>query len=196
MILESKMQHIYQNIDGWFSFAGLYSDIVNKAEDGARFVEVGTWLGRSASYMAVEIINSGKNIKFDCVDTWKGSLNEDLHQNNPLVKEDRLYDEFLKNIDPVRSVVNPVRLQSVEAANLYEDNSLDFVFIDASHDYENVKNDIAAWYPKIKNGGILAGHDYPWDGVKRAADEFSNANSINLQITQECWVATIFVDPV
>ena len=49
---------------------------------------------------------------------------------------------------------------SWEAATLFEDNSVDFVFIDADHQYESVKKDITAWYPKIKIGGIMSGHDY------------------------------------
>ncbi len=52
----------------------------------------------------------------------------------------------------------------------------DLVFIDGNHDYEFVKEDIELWLPKIRNGGILAGHDYhivgdDFPGVKRAVDE-------------------------
>jgi len=70
--------------------------------------------------------------------------------------------------------LNPIRKKSTEAAKLYEDNSLDFVFIDAAHDYENVKADITSWYPKIKIGGVIAGHDYyeSWPEVKMAVNEF------------------------
>jgi hypothetical protein len=62
-------------------------------------------------------------------------------------------------------------MTSLEAAKLYPDNSLDFVLIDASHDYPSVHADILAWLPKVKSGGILAGDDLPWFGVKRAVDE-------------------------
>ena len=63
------------------------------------------------------------------------------------------------------------------AAATYPDQSLDFVFLDADHDYESVKADIAAWLPKVKPGGILAGHDYMcgWPGVDRAVAEAFNA---------------------
>ena len=77
---------------------------------------------------------------------------------------------------PVENYYKPIRSPSVEAASRFEDNTLDFVFIDASHEYEDVKNDINAWLPKVKNGGILAGHDYYlgddyFPGVKKAVDE-------------------------
>jgi predicted alpha/beta hydrolase family esterase len=50
---------------------------------------------------------------------------------------------------------------------------LDFVFIDADHKYESVKADIAAWLPKVRPGGHIAGHDYhsDWPGVQKAVDE-------------------------
>jgi hypothetical protein len=181
------MQHIYENIEGWFTFPELYKNIVANSNDNAHLVEVGTWFGKSASYMAVEILNSGKKIKFDCIDTWDGS---EEHKNLDVIKNNDLYNSFLKNIEPVKEIINPIRLPSLEAVKLYEDNSLDFVFIDASHQYEDVKNDINAWYPKVKAGGILAGHDYPtWSEVLRAVTEFTEEYNYELQLKGEeiCW---------
>ena len=94
--------HIYQNIQGWFTFPNLYKEIVEKFENNSHFVEIGTWLGQSASFMAVEIENSGKNIKFDCIDTWRGSQE---HSGSQEVVSDTLYDSFLKNIEPIKSWV-------------------------------------------------------------------------------------------
>jgi hypothetical protein len=69
------MEHFYKNIgEDWMDFQELYSEMVNYFPDNSHFVEVGSWKGRSASYMAVEILNSKKRIKFDCVDTWLGSV--------------------------------------------------------------------------------------------------------------------------
>jgi len=166
------MEHFYQNIDGFFDFQDLYSSAVQTFADGAHFVEVGAWKGTSAAYMAVEIINSGKIIKFDAVDTWLGSVE---HMSGQFADQDaiegRLYETFLSNTEPVKHVINPIRLSSVEASKLYNDNSLDFVFIDADHRYEAVKADIAAWSPKLKIGGFLGGHDYWWGDVNRAVNE-------------------------
>jgi len=68
-------------------------------------------------------------------------------------------------------VINPIRTTSIEASKLYEDNSLDFVFIDASHKYVDVKDDIKSWLPKVRKGGILAGDDIIWGGVEKAVKE-------------------------
>ncbi len=173
-----NLDHFYEKIDGWFDFQNIYSWVVKKFNDDSRFVEVGTWKGRSAIYMAVEIINSGKKIKFDCVDNWEyvDGLQYDLDKS--LFGSD-IYQEFLSNISPVSHVINPVKSISWEAATMYEDESLDFIFIDAAHDYNSVKKDILAWFPKLKKGGIIAGHDYTTHaGVKRAVDEFFHVDVV------------------
>ena len=58
------MEHIYQNIDGWFDFENLYSFAVNIFDEDkeGKFIEIGSWMGKSSSFMAVEVANSKKNI--------------------------------------------------------------------------------------------------------------------------------------
>ena len=63
---------------------------------------------------------------------------------------------------------------SWERAAEIMDESLDFVFIDASHDYESVKKDLAAWWPKVKKMGMFCGHDLHFEGVRRALAEFDH----------------------
>ena len=163
------MKHFYEDIGGWFCFDNIYREVVRRYPSGSHFVEIGSWLGKSASYMAVEILNSKKDIKFDCVDTWE--YWDD--QGETHLAFGNLYSHFLNNIKPVEDVINPIKLLSVEAAELYENESLDFIFLDASHDYESVKEDLNVWYPKLKKTGIIAGHDYTsHPGVKKAVDEF------------------------
>jgi predicted O-methyltransferase YrrM len=60
---------------------------------------------------------------------------------------------------------------STQAAQRFEDNSIDAVIIDADHQYVSVREDLAAWVPKVKRGGIVAGDDFrnpSWPGVERA----------------------------
>jgi predicted O-methyltransferase YrrM len=173
------MEHFYQSIgENWFTYAPFYKKMVKVFDSGSHFVEIGSWKGRSSVHMAVEIINSKKLIKFDCVDTWKGSIE---HINDPFIIEDKLFEEFKKNIEPVKHIINPIRLTSIEASKLYSDESLNFIFIDASHEYEDVKQDIIHWLPKLENGGIIAGHDIASPGVKKAVSEtIPNANVIGM----------------
>jgi predicted O-methyltransferase YrrM len=68
------------------------------------------------------------------------------------------------------------RETSEEAAKALSDGNYDLVFIDALHDYEHVKQDIALWWPKVRVGGMLTGHDFnhKWPGVERAVAEAFN----------------------
>lgn len=179
------MPHYYYFIDGWFNQETLFSQMVYSCNDTDeyKFVEIGSWKGRSSCYMGVEILNSKKNIKFDCIDTWLGSKeHQDSTSNHyePLLQiKDGLYDLFLKNIKPLESVIKPIRMASIDACKLYEDESLDFIYIDGDHDYLSVKEDINIWYPKLKNGGYIAGDDFEedaWPGVYYAINEYFNNN--------------------
>ena len=182
-----KIKHFYQDLgENWFTYPELYSTMVEYFPEGSHFVEVGTWKGMSAAYMAVEIINSGKNIKFDCVDLWEyvDYLPDDIEKE---LFPENLYDTFLKNIEPVKHIINPIKELSWDGAKHYEDKSLDFIFIDAAHDYESVKKDINAWFPKLKPTGIIAGHDYTWCvDVEKAVHEFFDKNKI--YETEGCWI--------
>ena len=167
------MEHFSRDIDGYFGLDDMeyYKFLIEQLPDNSHFVEVGSFKGRSASYAAVEIINSGKNIKFDCVDTWKGS---EEHKELEVVKNDTLFDIFLENMKPVEGYYTAIRKSSLEAAELYEDESLDAVFIDAAHDYDNVVADINAWSRKVKVGGFISGHDFVYPPIQDALRDTIN----------------------
>jgi predicted O-methyltransferase YrrM len=175
----------YTQIEGWFGpfDVQFYAHQVRRVRGPARFVEIGSWKGRSSFFMASEIQRSGKPIELYCVDTWGGS---DEHIDSEAVRSGTLYDEFLSNIATVREHLRPLRATSLEAAELFEDASLDFVFIDAAHDFENVRADIQAWRPKVKPGGVLAGHDYLacWPGVILAVEQ---AFAGRARVFDSCW---------
>jgi beta-1,4-mannosyl-glycoprotein beta-1,4-N-acetylglucosaminyltransferase len=185
--------HFYKNVEGWFSEEdiGFYKEMFDKFNGPAYFVEIGSYKGRSTSFMAVEIANSGKAIKFDCVDTWEGSPEHqaggDIEDSD--VVNGTMFDVFEQNMKPVKDFYTPYKMTSVEASKMYADNSLDFVFIDADHKYESVVEDILAWFPKVKNGGIISGHDFHISapGVMLASKQIlKGVRSIG-----DCWYATV-----
>ncbi len=181
------MEHIFWNDsfgEAWFSYPNLYSRVVQQFSSGSRFVEVGSWKGKSSAYMCVEIANSNKDIEFFCVDTWEGSVEHEGMEELP-----KLYDIFTDNMRPVEEYYFPLKMTSLEGAKKFKDNSLDFVFIDASHEYEDVRDDILAWYPKVKPGGIIAGHDYyietDWfPGVTKTVNELLTGFILD----ENCWI--------
>ena len=173
------MEHFYEDVYGFSQgdIFALYKKMVEKFSSGSHFVEVGTFLGKSAVYMAVEIINSGKLIKFDCIDHWLGS---EEHKDNDKVDVDNLYEDFLKNIEPVKGIIKPVRGDSISASKLYKPNSLDFIFIDASHDEQSVKADLTYWMPRLKEDGIIAGDDIGNEGVANAVKWFFDNEKLDI----------------
>jgi hypothetical protein len=164
------MEHFYMNIKGWFNFQDLYSEMVEKHGDGAHFVEIGTFMGKSASFMGVEIHNSGKKIRFDAIDHFMGSRDE-IEGPHRIAKDGTLEERCRHNLAGLPDV-NIICADSETASRMYANGSLDFVFIDAGHAYDEVKRDIELWIGKVKPGGVLAGHDYTTHpGVKQAVDE-------------------------
>ena len=66
------------------------------------------------------------------------------------------------------------RMTSDDAVENFKDNAYDFIFIDGLHEYKQLLKDCANYFPKIKKGGVFAGHDYTTIvGVKKAVDEFA-----------------------
>lgn len=199
---QGPLSHL--DIEGWFDFADLYRERV-QAVNGkpAHFVEVGSWQGKSAAYMAGQIKTSGKNIRFDAVDNWAGGT--DSHANcgsmqrikaipatRTAVRESGidLMAAWERNVAAagVAEYVRPVRDDSTAAAARYADGSLDFVFIDADHEAESVYADLTAWWPKLKPGGTLAGHDYDEDGPREAFSIFCREKALAVQEQGRCAV--------
>lgn len=79
-----------------------------------------------------------------------------------------------------------LRLSSLAASKRFPDRSLDFVFIDAAHDYESVLSDIRAWLPKIKTGGVIAGHDYDSNTDPEVVVAV-NASGLKVVRKGRCW---------
>ena len=183
-------------ISGWFDFQDVYRLSLNFYKTG-KFVEVGSWLGKSSQYLASLIKNSGTSIKLYCVDTWEGSKNEPEHAAaiEKMGGPAALYNSFLLNLSEfIRGeILVPIKKTSIEAAEDFEDNSLDFVYIDAGHTYEEVKQDLLAWLPKVRSGGLFAGHDYDIhnvnsEGLIRAVQEILTVEKLTILNKSWCYI--------
>lgn len=188
MKLENTHQ-VYKNVQGWFESEQLFTEAVSAAVSGSVFVEVGSWRGKSSCYMAEEIKKSGKKIDFFCVDTWEGSL-EHMHTNDPSIINGTLFEEFSVNVAPFMGIVKPLRMTSLQASNFFSSESIDFLYLDAAHDYNSVLSDLKAWYPKLKIGAMISGDDYApnWEGVVSAVNQFSKENELELKINVHDWI--------
>lgn len=190
LLVGEGMSHIFDRAIGWFSAENIYRDAVRGAADGDLFVECGAYHGKSTMFMAVEIINSGKRILFDVVDTFRGSNapNEQFMRDEAAAGGGTFRATFDKNVEPVKHVLNVRETTTTEAAKTYTDESLSFVFLDACHDEASVTEDIAAYLPKIKPGGVLAGDDYvgTWPGVVAAVNK-AFGGDVDLSVPN-CWI--------
>jgi hypothetical protein len=165
------LKHFYQDIQGWSNFLDLTRLLVLTLPEKGLFVEVGTWKGRSAAFAGVEILRHRPSARLILIDTWQGS-DEPAHKADPIIQAGRLFEHCKENLAPLGRLPEYIRATSGDAALTFASESLDVVFLDAAHDYENVKADLVAWAGKVKPGGYLAGDDMEWQGVRDAVLEY------------------------
>jgi predicted O-methyltransferase YrrM len=183
------MPSFYKNIQGWSDFIYVYQRMVDRFPSGSVFVEIGVWKGCSAVYMGEAIKESGKDIEFWIVDHFNGSPEHIAREPETCA---RLLETVTSNITAARleDYIDILVAPSVEASESFADEALTFVYIDAAHEYEAVYQDIRAWWPKVKQGGVMAGHDYSrrGPGVIQAVDEFCNEHGLALLVEGASWI--------
>jgi hypothetical protein len=156
---------------------------------------LGLELGVLRGEFSDHILRYWNGKKLYLVDAWRHiSGNVDLNNPDHNGNLDNMAKTYM-SVYGYFSKATIIRELSAEASELFKDESLDFIYIDAAHDYENVKADLNIWHPKIKKGGIFSGHDYidsPASknghsefGVKKAVDEFAKLHSLKVNSTEE-----------
>ncbi len=157
-----------------------YRQIAATLPPKARCAEVGVWRGKS-TFSIADILRD-KDARIFAVDTW-GRGGECVERDEGIA----VHGEFCDRVRKYRlnHVISMICLDSLDAAKLFEDEAFDMAFLDrGDHTYEGTRDDIAAWWPKVKKGGILAGHDIgcTFPGVDRAvAEKFQNGQVTRFQ---------------
>lgn len=144
------MRESWKNIGGeMFDFPAFYQSIANGLQDGCRVCEVGVADGKSAIFLAEALANQGKAFKMTMID------NLDYGNVGQLT-------EIMRNVQRsgLSEHIEILPMESLAASCHKPDDYWHFVFIDASHKYEQTKADIRLWFRKIMPGYTLAGHDY------------------------------------
>jgi predicted O-methyltransferase YrrM len=129
--------------------------------------EIGVYLGRGTAIFDEVFVSRGQNYKLIAVDHFEGSREHKASSSVPS------YEAFQQNIAPICDQIKAHNCDSIAASKLFKQGEFDIVYIDASHEYENVLADIKAWFPKVKKGGFICGDDFSndWPGVVRAVNE-------------------------
>ncbi len=148
-------------------------------------IEVGSWLGLSTRHIAKTLPDDGV---IYAVDHWMGSPNED----NSVFDIPNLYRQFLSNVihEGLTHKIIPVKMSSLDAAVHLKNIKPDLIYIDATHDYNYVLQDLIRWYPFVKGHGTLCGDDYYWgyeNTVKRAVDEFAEVHDLIVHTDGWMW---------
>jgi hypothetical protein len=101
-----------------------------------------------------------------------------------------LFEVFQRNIVPVAAQVEVIRSDTAAAAERFADGSVDFLYVDASHSYEGVVRDLIAWFPKVREGGLIAGDDWCFSArgertVRNAVVDFFGAAQLSILPSSE-----------
>lgn len=173
------------------------ADLIRSLESPV-IAEVGVQAGGFFSHLLTDNVKKAYGI--DC---WEKSTT-DAQNDQGYSKEvlEGMYTSLVRNYLP-DSRVQMIKEFSVAGSTLFPDEYFDFVYIDADHTYEGCLEDLVAWYPKVKKGGIIAGHDYidiiggqgvPF-GVIQAVEEFSQQHNLEVHTTKEDFASYYMVKP-
>lgn len=145
-------------------------------------LKIGCEVGVATGGMSYSILQRTNVEKLYSVDPYCGSYFADFAAKGIL---DLYFFHVKARLGQFGERSQMLRMDSLEAGKLFKENELDFVFIDADHSYESVKQDVKLWYTKVRSGGVIAGDDYAtrWPGVPQAVDEFFKV--LGLTVNQE-----------
>ena len=188
---------------------------IKKRADIAHVLEseslrVGVELGVKKGEFSQEILSRWPSCsKYVLVDLWTPQVNYKDLANVDQKTHDSFLEKSRENLRPFQNKLEVCRNYTSVCVHLYPDNFFDFVYVDARHDYKGVLQDLQLWWPKLKPGGVLGGHDYVtndegpkqsgqdwsinYDGsvdpqgraVKGAVDEFSTAFGRQILVTYQ-----------
>lgn len=143
--------------------------------------EEGAEIGVERGLYSEVLCKANPKLWLHCIDPWSAGAYDPqaaIHAvDTEQSKYDERYKECVERLKPYKAVID--RRGSLEAIKDFEDESLDFVYIDANHDFPNFINDLHNWKKKVRPGGIVSGHDYAifsykkHNHVKRALEAYA-----------------------
>lgn len=153
-----------------------FGDLLNSLNLTGRAAEIGVGYG----HFSWELLRTWKGDRLYSIDPYQHQEGVQMDASNVSQKEhDEIFALAKKTLKEYKNRSVIICDFSVRASTIFQNETFDFVYIDARHDYRSVNADLNAWYPKVKEGGIIAGHDYKNSFVRnnlvevqRAVDNF------------------------
>lgn len=144
-----------------FDFLHFYDRIAKELPSGCNIAEIGVADAHSALYLAQRLHHHNKTFTLYLVD------NLDY---GGYIQLCTIYENIIQS--GLGGYIKVIPKDSIEASKDFNDGYLDFIFLDSSHEYQETKDSIKAWFPKLKDDSIFSGHDYNlYEGVRKAVDE-------------------------
>jgi predicted O-methyltransferase YrrM len=180
LIFQSKRLKEIDKLEGHFGLneGYLVFKIARSLKNNSVIVEIGAFKGKSTCFIAEGI--GSKQIQFFTIDTWYNDAMQEGRQD--------VFADFLKNIEPYKDKITPLRGYSYEVRkNWPDERKIDFLWIDGDHSYEGVTRDTQDWLPLVKKNGFVCFHDYRDEpDVKKAVDEITEDGTIRFIKTEGC----------
>lgn len=165
---------------------GLVNLTKSLSGDTMTMIEIGSYTGESTKIF----IDSGKFNKIYCVDSWTDDVNTWYLSNCSFEIIEQYFDNNI--MSNYSDIVTKFKNYSYLVSDQFENESIDFIYIDGSHDYQIVKQDITMYLPKVKNGGYIAGHDYinSFPDVIKAVNEIFGKDNIK-KFEDSSWIIQV-----
>ena len=166
----------------WISAPGL-CDLVTHLFQQQETI-VGLEIGVASGWTMNHFLQNLSNLQLTGIDPYVGYMDGNIKIAQEML--DAQYLAAQDNISDFAPRGKILRGYSQDFVNSFEDKSLDYIFIDGDHSYEGALRDCELFFPKIKSNGIFAGHDWSFDGVQKAVNEFKDKNgSPNIRMIKE-----------
>ena len=188
-----------EDLQGWNGNDPIFGELIKEINPSV-IIEVGSWKGQSAVTMGKAIQEQNLNTILYCVDTWLGAVEfwdqfADTPERDLMLVNGypQIYYQFLSNVvhNNLQDVIIPFPNTSKTGAEYFKRRHIraDLIYIDASHEYNDVLEDITLYWDILNNGGILFGDDYStWTGVRDAVNKFVGDNNLTLGGNGVHWV--------
>ena len=187
------------DLSGWGSTEPNFHALIDEVSPRL-IIEVGTWKGASAIFMGSRLKASRLDCSILCVDTWLGALEfwtdqADETRYGALRLRNgypSVYRQFLANVvrSGLQDLIIPFPQTSAIAARWLRLNGVraELIYVDGSHDQEDVASDLRGYWGLLEERGILFGDDYDWPGVKAAVDRFAADHGLRVSLAGIQWV--------
>lgn len=168
--IEDRLMRPLSDVEGWLHLdeaAALYRGVqaLPLERDPLILVEIGSWKGRSSITMATALRDAGRRGTVHAIDPHTGNVEH--HERWGSVDT---FDEFVANVERAGAsdLVAPIRGYAHDVVDRFEDGTVDLLFIDGSHEYEDVRTDLDDWVPKLAAPAVVGLNDTSWPGVYKA----------------------------